>query len=395
MAIKRYLEFLLEKRVYSEMPLPKDVLDIAAAYDKAGKEIFLVGGAVRDFLQGKQPKDFDLVTNALPEESKAILKGFSVSDEQGKKFGVIRVYTKSEPEGYEIASYRKDISKGRDTKGDAQKVEMGEHITIEDDCRRRDLTMNALFYDIKRKEIVDLVGGIEDIKNGVVRAVGNPAERFAEDRLRICRIFRFAARTGSEIDADTAKAIKADCRLRGVGDADDVSQERIWEEFKKAWSQSKSFSDYLGMLERFDMWPQVFPGVKISGPVESKDFAVVMASLFADNDPDELERKLVRDFRIESDLAKQLVFLIRLADLSADNAFDMYKKKVASGIKDSTILEWMRATGNRSGLALKFVGYVPTTSSKELMDKGFRGRELGEEIKRIETEKIKQMLWPK
>ena len=372
MVIKKYLEFLLEKRVSSEMPLPKDIMDIAAAYDKAGKEIFLVGGAVRDFLQGKQPKDFDLVTNALTEESSAILKGFSVSEEQGKKFGVIRVYTKSEPEGYEIASYRKDISKGRDTKGDAQKVEMGEHITIEDDCRRRDLTMN-----------------------GVVRAVGNPSERFAEDRLRICRIFRFAARTGGEIDANTAKAIKADCRLRGVGDADDVSQERIWEEFKKAWSQSKSFSDYLGMLERFDMWPQVFPGVKISDPVESKDFAVVMASLFADNNADSLERKLVRDFRIESDLAKQVVFLIRLADLSADNAFDMHKKKVASGIKDSTILEWIRATGNRSGLALKFVGYAPTTSSKELMDKGLRGRELGEEIKRIETEKIKQMLWQK
>ncbi len=106
----------------------------------------------------------------LPEESKQILKGFNVSDEQGKNFGVLRVYTKDETEGYEITSYRRDISKGRDTKGDDQKVEMGNDVTIEDDCKRRDLTMKiTLFYNIKNKKIVDLVGGVDDIKNKICK----------------------------------------------------------------------------------------------------------------------------------------------------------------------------------------------------------------------------------
>lgn len=243
--ITKYTKFLETmntkdiKKISVDIPLPNDIIEVSNAYIKAGKDIFLVGGAVRDFIQGKEPKDWDLVTNSLPEESKEILKGFKLSDEQGKNFGVLRLYTKDEPEGYEIASYRKDISKGRDTKGDDQKVEMGKHITIFDDCMRRDLTMNALFYDIKNKEIVDIVGGVDDIKNGIVRAVGNAMERFIEDRLRICRIFRFAARTGGKIDGNTAKAIRTDNRLKGIGPKDDVSQERIWEEFKKAWSQCK------------------------------------------------------------------------------------------------------------------------------------------------------------
>jgi len=150
MKIKKYDQFLTEQKE-NTLDIPNDVLKISEAYRKAGKDIFLVGGAVRDYIQGITPKDYDLVTNALIDESKEILKDFNVSDEQGKSFGVIRVYTKECPEGHEIASYRKDISGGRDTKGEEDKVEMGQHITMEDDCNRRDLTMNALYYDINKK----------------------------------------------------------------------------------------------------------------------------------------------------------------------------------------------------------------------------------------------------
>ena len=183
---KKDRNVLLETRINREIPLPDDVIQFAQLFSDAGKEMYVVGGAIRDFLQGNKPKDFDIVTNASPEESKNILSSkFRVSDEQGKNFAVIRVFTKDEPEGYEIASFRKDIAGGRDTKGDDQKVEIGEHITIEDDVKRRDLTINSLFYDINKKEIVDLVGGIDDIETGNIRAVGNPEERFKEDRLRI------------------------------------------------------------------------------------------------------------------------------------------------------------------------------------------------------------------
>jgi tRNA nucleotidyltransferase/poly(A) polymerase len=377
----------------TEIPLPNDIIEISNAYIKAGKDIFLVGGAVRDFIQGIKPKDWDLVTNALPNESKEILKGFKVSDEQGKNFGVLRVYTKDEPEGYEIASYRRDISGGRDTKGDDQKVEMGGDVTIEDDCNRRDLTMNALFYDIRNKKIVDLVGGVDDIKNGVVRAVGDASQRFIEDRLRILRIFRFAARMNGKIDEETSKAILKDNRLKGVGPKDDVSQERVWEEMKKAWKQAKDYNYYLSFFTKFNMWDQVFPGVEINTKlVESKDLIIVFANLFLGNDTSKLETKLVQDFKIEGDVAKKIVFLLDFIKMSVEDVFDVFKKKVTSGISDSTILEWLGVTGNENPMLIKFIGYKPTVSSKELMDQGFKGKELGLEIKRLEIEKFKNML---
>lgn len=384
-----YESFVSGKSV--EMKLPQDVLDIANAYKNAGKDIYVVGGAVRDFIKDVEPKDYDLVTNALPDESKSILKGFRVSDEQGKNFGVLRVYTETEPEGYEIASYRRDISKGRDTKGEDQKVELGPDVTIKDDCMRRDLTMNALFYDIVNKKIVDLVGGIDDIKNGIVRAVGDPSQRFIEDRLRILRIFRFAARSGGRIDEKTAKSIKKDNRLKGMGPTDDVSQERVWEEMVKAWKQVKDYGQYLSLLFEFDMWEQVFPGVNITEPVDSEDFVVVIASLFANNPSTYLDKKLVQDYKIETSLAKKVEFLISLREFSAENILDYWRKRQSSGISDQTILEWLTKTAVEREDVIRFVDWKPTVKSEELIQRGFNGKALGDEIKRLEIEKFKSV----
>ena len=393
MRIKRYIQFVNENKISTEIPIPNDIIEISNAYIKAGKDIFLVGGAVRDFIQGIKPKDYDLVTNALPTESKEILKDFNVSDEQGKNFGVLRVYTKDEPEGYEVASYRRDISGGRDTKGDDQKVEMGPNVTINDDCLRRDLTMNAIFYDIKNKQIVDLVGGVDDIKRGIVRAVGDASQRFTEDRLRICRIFRFAARTGGEIDVETAKAIKNDNRLRGVGPTDDVSQERIWDELKKSFKQAKDYRNYLQFFTKFDMWSEVFPGSEINTElVDSKDFVVVIANLFKLESPEGLERRLVQDYKIESETSTKIVFLLRLLQLTPELAFDMYKSKLQCHIEDKTILEWFRVLGINDPIKIKFTEYKPTTSAQDLMSQGFKGKSLGDEIKRLEIENFKNLL---
>jgi tRNA nucleotidyltransferase/poly(A) polymerase len=107
--IKSYKLFCesLKSRISIDIPLPKDIIDISNAYIKAGKDIFLVGGAVRDFVKGITPKDYDLVTNALPNESKEILKDFNVSDEQGKSFGVLRVFTEDEPTGTRVRHSRR------------------------------------------------------------------------------------------------------------------------------------------------------------------------------------------------------------------------------------------------------------------------------------------------
>ncbi len=374
--VKRYKQFITENRIDSIISLPNDIIEISNAYIKAGKDIFLVGGAVRDFIQGIKPKDYDLVTNALPNESKEILKDFKVSDEQGKNFGVLRVYTKDEPEGYEIASYRRDISGGRDTKGDDQKVEMGGDVTIEDDCNRRDLTMNALFYDIKNKQIVDLVGGIDDIKKGIVRAVGDASQRFIEDRLRILRIFRFAARTGVKIDDKTFEAIRKDNRLKGIGPKDDVSQERIWEEMKKAYKQAKSYKHYLEFFNEFDMWDEVFPGSKINTEiVDCEEFTSYITNLFKYEDTSKLENRMILEYKIEGDIASKVVFLIDLLKLSPDNAFELYKKKIRCHVNNHQIIDWLDTCGIHSRIFIRFIDYIPSVSAEDLMSQGFKGRE--------------------
>jgi tRNA nucleotidyltransferase/poly(A) polymerase len=393
MKIKRYLQFLNEGVISTEIPIPNDIIEISDAYIKSGKDIFLVGGAVRDFIQGIEPKDYDLVTNALPNESKEILKDFNVSDEQGKNFGVLRVYTKNEPEGYEVATYRRDISKGRDTKGEDQKVQIGTDVTIKEDCMRRDLTCNALFYDIKNKKIVDLVGGISDIKNGIIRAVGDPMQRFVEDRLRICRIFRFAARTGGVIDNKTAEAIKTDNRLKNIGPKDDVSQERVWEEFKKAWKQAKDFNYYLQFFTDFDMWDEVFPNSNVNTQlISSKDFIVVLANLFQGEMTSKLERKMVQDWKIEIDVARPVIFLIDFLKLTPENAPDLFKQKMRCHIKDETIQEWIRVKNLKESIFSAFMKYKPSVSAEELMAKGLKGKTLGDTIKQMEIENFKKLI---
>lgn len=391
--IKNYNLFLVERSLHKEMPIPKDIEDISNAYIKSGKDIFLVGGCVRDFLQGKKPKDYDLVTNALPEESKRILKDFNVSDEQGKNFGVLRVFTKSEPEGYEIASYRKDISLGRDTKGDDQKVQLGRDITMEDDSKRRDLTINALYYDIKNKNIIDIVGGIEDLNNGVIKCVGDPSERFREDRLRICRVFRFASRSGFKIDKVTSEAIKSDNRLRGLDSKENVSQERIWDEMVKAFHQSKDYTFYLNLLNEYDMWSQMLPGVKINTQIDkTKYLELYFANLLKLEETSKLMDIMVQNFKMDIDFSRKVIFLIDLLDLKPENVMELYKKKVVSRVTDEMINEWLDLNEIDDPMFDKFLDYAPSVPAEELMAKGFKGKALGDEIKRLEIEKFKQMI---
>jgi tRNA nucleotidyltransferase/poly(A) polymerase len=393
MKILNFTNFLKENKS-ERMDIPEDILEIAKAYINSGKEIYLVGGCVRDFILGKKPKDFDLVTNSLPEESKKILKDFNVSDEQGKNFGVIRVYTPECREGHEIASFRKDISKGRDTKGAGEKVKMGKDITIEDDCQRRDLTMNALYYDIKENRIIDLVGGVEDIKKGIIRSVGDPSKRFEEDRLRIMRIFRFAARTESKIDSQTAESIRKDNRLRGIGSGEDVSQERIWEEICKAFEQSKDFNFYLHLLTDFDMWDQIFPGSSINTDfIDSEDFICIISNLFKNEKLEGLSKKMVELYKIDSSTTNKIVFLISLRDFSPENVFDYFKSKERIRIDDDTIREWVEVSDfNKRDLLIKFLDYSPSVSAEEVMSMGYKGREIGNKIKEMEYKKFIELI---
>ncbi len=191
MRLKRYQQFLESKSDMWDI-IPQSIKDLNTIFTKAGKKLYLVGGSVRDFLTGDKPKDFDLATDALPDEVIKILQSYNYDfNLQGKAFGVVVVFTKEVPEGMEIATFRSDVYDGKLGKTRNPDVKF---TTIEQDVLRRDLRINGLFYDLDKKEIVDLVGGVDDIKNKVIGMIGDPDLRIKEDPLRILRAIRMACR---------------------------------------------------------------------------------------------------------------------------------------------------------------------------------------------------------
>lgn len=389
MKIKKYTQFLESKSDMWDI-IPQSVKDLHELFQSSGKKLYLVGGSVRDFLTGDKPKDFDLATDALPDEVLDIVGDKYRTNLQGRSFGVIVVYTKEVPEGMEIATFRSDVSKGRNPE-----VKLG--VTIEQDVLRRDLTYNSLFYDLDKRQIVDLVGGKEDLESGITRMVGDPIERFDEDSLRILRSFRFASRYEHPLHKDTESAIEKRKQLENIdpetGEMKRISQERVWEEMKKAFNQARDYNYYLNFFTKFDMWSEVFPGSVINTElVDSKDFVVVIANLFKKESVSGLEIKLVQEYKIEHETATKVVFLVSLLNFKTEDVFDIYKKRQQCGVTDQTILEWLKVQSIDTNELIKFVEYRPSVSAQELMSQGFKGKELGIEIKRLEIEKFKQML---
>jgi tRNA nucleotidyltransferase/poly(A) polymerase len=370
--------------------IPQSVKELHELFKSNGKKLYVVGGAVRDYLNDDKPKDFDLATDALPDEVLEILGSKYRTNLQGKAFGVVVVYTEDEPTGMEIATFREDVSKGRNPE-----VKLG--VTIEDDVKRRDLTYNALFYDLDKKEIVDLVGGVSDMENKVTRMVGDAIERIDEDSLRILRAFRFASRYGTPLSDDLSKAIKERNQLENIdpdtGEMKRISAERIFEEMKKSFKQAKSYKQYLEFFNEFDMWVEVFPGSKINTDIEESDkLTSYIANLFKFEDTQKLENKMILQYKIEGDIASKVVFLIDLLKLSPENAFDLYKKKVRCHCTSAQIVDWLDTCGISDKIFIRFIDYVPSVSAEDLMAKGFKGKELGDEIKRLEIENFKQMM---
>lgn len=385
--------------------LPADILKIHECFKASNKKLYVVGGCVRDFILGKVAHDIDLVTDALPDESKQILKNFNVSDEQGKNFGVLRIYTDDCPLGYELAVFRVDTSKGRDTKGGGEKVQYGKHITIEDDVMRRDFTQNALFYDIDNEKIVDLVGGLDDIKNGIIRAVGDPTLRFNEDRLRILRCIRFAARSHYSIDSLTAKAIMVDHRLKNISTLDDVSQERIVEEFKKMSDYCVSNNDlvawknYLDYLFHFGLIEEMFSNIMLSKEVSNSNtsnYILTLTFLFLVNAPtSEFKKKLVLDLKFSDKVADAILFFSNYYRYAGNVGWVTHLEKLRnrnSLLTDDLIVEFSNIAGLDSKFTAAFIKYDFSIDGNLVMKEGFMGSDLGIEIKKREIELFYKLL---
>ena len=384
MQLKTFTEFSMITEAQNSLGLnvPQDIIDLYNLFQKNGKELYIVGGAVRDALMGKKPKDFDLATDAFPEEVVKIVQGagYSTIGEVGQQFGVVIVQIPSDKNGVEIATFREDIGKGRRPEG-------VNYSTIDKDVLRRDLTINALFYDIGRKEVVDLVGGIKDIQDQKIRTVGVAADRFAEDPLRKLRALRFAGRTGSKLEKGTADAILTDNSLEGV------SPERVRDEFKKSIESAKKPIDYLKMVSEFNLWPVMFPNIPVSVKfVNTNTWPIQLTHLFGDNDVELIKREMNRA-TFSGDEVSSVIFLKSLRDFKAEDVFDIYKQFASTKIDKNAIIEFAKINRLDLKLIKAFLKYKPSTDGKEVMQKyGIKGPQVGEKIKELEAEKFKQTI---
>ena len=389
---KLYLESLKnEKDMWSI--IPESVKELHQLFKQKNKQLFIVGGAIRDFLNNQKPKDFDLTTDAFPEEVLSIIGNRWRTTVQGASFGVVVVYTEDEPKGMEVATFRSDDYTGKLGITRDPNVVLG--ATIDKDAERRDITFNALYYDLDKQEIVDLTGGVEDMRQGITKMVGDSNLRIKEDPLRILRVFRFSCRYGFPIHEDTKLAIEKNKHLLSI-----ISKERIWGisgentgEIFKAFNQAKNFSDYIRLLLEYNIFEEILPKLKINSLVsDSKSLVIYLTNLLKENSSKILLNELIQVNKFETDLARPIVFLIDLLKLDLVNVFELYKKKIVSKLDENTILEWLSINGKENEPIYKaFMKYKPSVNSQELMDMGYKGAELGKKIKELELENFKKL----
>ena len=354
-----------------KLNIPSDIKKLHKLFKKNGKQLYVVGGAVRDAILGKSPKDFDLTTDAKPDEVLDIAKkgGFK-SVEVGKQFGVVIIG------GHEIATFRKDIGKGR-------RPDAVDFTDIKGDVKRRDLTINALFYDIGKKQIVDLVGGIADLKKKKIRTVGKAEDRFDEDPLRKLRAVRFAGSVGGRMTKDTWAALKQNADISGV------SAERIRDEFIKGVTKAKNVPNYFKMLKSLGMFRQIFPGLSIQSPLKTNDYKLQIANILKSNGGDKVRNKL-KSMKYTNDEVNDiwlLLYMSRPAEVIKD--LPTFKKlQNNSKLTLSQVKEWAKITSNYVN---QLWNWKLSITAKDAMDKGMKGKDIGDYIKNKEEQLFLKM----
>jgi poly(A) polymerase len=220
----------------------EDARKVVFRLQRAGFKAYIVGGGVRDILLGKRPKDFDISTDATPRQIKALFRNSRII---GRRFKLAHVYF-AHGKALEVSTFRDVAEVLEPNDGDdtiSAPVERDNvYGTEETDALRRDITINGLFLDVSTMEIIDYVGGMDDLRNGVVRVIGDPETRFKEDPVRMIRVVRHSARNGFRIDPPCWESIKLHAEW-----ITQSSQVRVFDEIKKDFS-SGCFLTILSLL---------------------------------------------------------------------------------------------------------------------------------------------------
>lgn len=369
-----------EVRIKFKMDIPEDIRKIQKVFKSKGKDLYLVGGAVRDSLLKKPIKDWDLATDATPDEVIQMLKFESFITniiETGKSFGVINALTDNDE--YEIATFRSESGYE-----DSRRPSNVEFSDIATDVMRRDLTINALFYDLDTNEVVDLVGGVEDLKNGIVKTVGEPSERFEEDKLRVLRAIRFAARFGSSVDD------KIDKLLSGGIDLSMISGERIRDEFIKGIKTSKATTNFLSMLDKYKLFDAIFPNMSINNNfIESNDPELVIASLllpYINKDIGQVE-KMLNSLKYSTQEIKAITTLMLLTQFEPEDVLPMKKRLKLSTLSNEQIKNFSTLMGLDVNLINKLLEFQLSVNGQEVMKQfNVKGEDVGKMINKLEVD---------
>lgn len=216
----------------------------------SGFKAYLVGGCVRDLMLGREPKDFDVATDALPEQVEHLFKNCRLI---GRRFRLAHIHFKGEI--IEVATFRG--SHNGDEKGG--EIQAGRIVrdnvfgSIEEDAVRRDFSVNALYYNIDDFSVVDYLGGVDDLKNGVLRLIGDPAVRYREDPVRMLRAVRFISKLGFRPHPDSEAPL---FKLGGL--LEDISPSRLFDEMLKLFLSGSAVQNF-ELLRHYDLFAHLFP----------------------------------------------------------------------------------------------------------------------------------------
>ena len=217
--------------------IDKDALKVVKTISKAGHEAYLVGGCIRDLLLGYKPKDFDIATSATPEQVNKIFRRSRII---GRRFRLVHIMF-SARKFIEVATFRAGKVK---TSGNGIIIRDNLYGSLYDDVFRRDFSVNALYYDIAKSQVIDYVGGLDDLKSSKIKMIGNPNERFEEDPVRMIRAIRFKVKLNANISSEISKSISKQAHLLAS-----IPPARLYDEIIKLFHNEKSIDVFKELLK--------------------------------------------------------------------------------------------------------------------------------------------------
>lgn len=407
----RYVEskendvFQQPHEVKAEMKIPAGIERLAEAFKKSkdvpiGKEVdkdaggeknvtlkkkalYIVGGAVRDFMLGHTPSNYNLCTDAHPEEVVKILQNARPAIRVIKadtKAGVIKVQVDGDE--YEIHTMKK-----KGTEEDIFTASPAE------DSEQRDCTINALYYDVLSKKIIDHHGGIRHIKDGVVKPIGKASDMLKKNGTHKYRMARMANQLpNGRIDDEAKEAIH-----HMSADDDDVPPEKVREEFLKGLENAHTnVKRYLKTYQELGLLEKVFPKLELSQEFPDcstcKSRAIVLASLLKNNKPSKLVPAL-KDLRYSDREIKDAVFLINLLWFLPDHIYEFKKEVLNTSLTKRQILDWAKSQKLDKDVIEKLVDYKLQVNGNDLIEKeGLQGDALRDRVKKMEAAYFKKSL---